>query len=137
MGIEERFDISLISALALKEKQLYQNDRSIIAVHGWFARRPGTLFRGLVLAEFSDEPLAETFFRANDFPGRVVADPFMGAAHRYILVLRFTELGSVLRVDGLSCPWSREVSTSPASRDRKRGHGKGWCGWPSGARVRC
>jgi hypothetical protein len=31
-----------------------------------------------VLAEFSDRPLAETFFRANDFPGRVVADPFMG-----------------------------------------------------------
>ena len=31
-----------------------------------------------MLAEFSDRPLAETFFRANDFPGRVVADPFMG-----------------------------------------------------------
>ena len=78
MGIEERFDISLIGALALREKQIQQNYRPIIAVHKWFARRPGTLFRGLVLAEFSDRPLAETFFRANDFPGRVVADPFMG-----------------------------------------------------------
>jgi putative DNA methylase len=78
MGIEERFDISLIGALALKEKQIQQNYRPIIAVHKWFARRPGTLFRGLVLAEFSERPLAETFFRANDFPGRVVADPFMG-----------------------------------------------------------
>ena len=47
-------------------------------MHKWFARRPGTLFRGLVLAEFSGRPLAETFSRANDFPGRVVADPFMG-----------------------------------------------------------
>jgi len=31
-----------------------------------------------VLAEFGHRPLAETFLRANDFPGRVVADPFMG-----------------------------------------------------------
>ena len=46
MGIEERFDISLIGALALREKQIQQNYRPIIAVHKWFARRPGTLFRG-------------------------------------------------------------------------------------------
>jgi hypothetical protein len=56
MGIEERFDISLVGALALREKQIQQNYRPIIAVHKWFARRPGTLFRGLVLAEFSDRP---------------------------------------------------------------------------------
>ena len=78
MGIEERFDISLIGALALKEKQIQQNYRPIIAVHKWFARHPGTLFRGLALADFSDQPEAGSFSRANDFPGRVVADPFMG-----------------------------------------------------------
>lgn len=78
MSIETRFDIPLIAALALKEKQIQQNYRPIIAVHKWFARRPGTLFRGLVLAEFGDRPLHESFFRANAFPGRVVADPFMG-----------------------------------------------------------
>jgi putative DNA methylase len=78
MSIEKRFDIPLIAAMALKEKQIQQNYRPIIAVHKWFARRPGTLFRGLVLAEFGDQPLTESFFQANDFPGRVVADPFMG-----------------------------------------------------------
>ena len=93
MGIEERFDISLIGALALREKQIQQNYRPIIAVHKWFARRPGTLFRGLVLAEFSDRPLAETFFRANDFPGRVVADPFTGGG---------TPLIGANRVSGLA-----------------------------------
>jgi adenine-specific DNA methylase len=62
MGIEERFDVSLVSALALKEKQIQQNYWPIIAVHKWFGRRPGTLFRGLVLAELGDRPLAETFF---------------------------------------------------------------------------
>jgi adenine-specific DNA methylase len=78
VSIEKHFDIPLIAAMALKEKQIQQNYRPIIAVHKWFARRPGTLFRGLVLSEFSDQPLEEAFFRANDFPGRVIADPFMG-----------------------------------------------------------
>ena len=78
MPIENTFDISLIASLALREKQIQQNYRPIIGVHKWFARRPGSLFRGLVLSEFSDEPLAETYFRANDFSGRVIADPFIG-----------------------------------------------------------
>ena len=78
MTIEKNFDVSMIAAMALKEKQIQQNYRPIIAVHKWFARRPGTLFRGLLLSEFSEDPLADSFFRANDFPGRLVADPFMG-----------------------------------------------------------
>jgi putative DNA methylase len=49
-----------------------------IAVDKWFARRPGTLFRGLILSEFGDRPLPEMFFECNDFPGLIVADPFMG-----------------------------------------------------------
>ncbi len=68
MSIETRFDVPLIANLALKEKQIQQNYRPIIAVHKWFARRPGTLFRGLVLSEFSNRPLSECFFEANDFP---------------------------------------------------------------------
>ena len=78
MSIENEYDIRLIASLALKEKQIQQNYRPIIAVHKWFARRPGTLFRGLILSEFGDRPLTEAFFKANNFAGRVVADPFMG-----------------------------------------------------------
>jgi putative DNA methylase len=78
VSIERRFDIPLVAALALKEKQIQQNYRPIIAVHKWFARRPGTLFRGLVLSEFGNRPLSESFFEANDFPEKTVADPFMG-----------------------------------------------------------
>ncbi len=40
MSIEKKFDISFISSLALREKQIQQNYRPIIAVHKWFARRP-------------------------------------------------------------------------------------------------
>lgn len=78
MSIETKFDIPLVAALALREKQIQQNYRPIIAVHKWFARRPGTLFRALTLAEFGDAPLADIYFQANDFQGRTVADPFMG-----------------------------------------------------------
>lgn len=78
MTIENNFDIPLIASMALKEKQIQQNYRPIIAVHKWFARRPGTLFRGLILSEFSDEPLSKTFFHANNFPHKTIADPFMG-----------------------------------------------------------
>lgn len=78
MTIEHAFDIPFVAALALKEKQIQQNYRPIIAVHKWFARRPGTLFRALALAEFGDRPLREIFYQANAFPGRQVADPFMG-----------------------------------------------------------
>lgn len=78
MSIEKKFDIPFIGALALKEKQIQQNYRPIIAVHKWFARRPGTLFRGLMLAEFGSRPISELFFQANDFPDVKIADPFMG-----------------------------------------------------------
>ena len=78
MTIEARFDIPFVAALALREKQIQQNYRPIIAVHKWFARRPGSLFRALTLAEFGEAPLSDLYFTGNDFPGRKVADPFMG-----------------------------------------------------------
>jgi len=76
--IEKDFDIPFIADLALREKQIQQNYRPIIAVHKWFARRPGTLFRGLLLSEFSEKPLRDVFYMANNLSGRHVADPFMG-----------------------------------------------------------
>lgn len=78
MGIEQRFDVAFVASLALREKQIQQNYRPYVAVHKWFARRPGSLFRGLILSEFVEEPLQQTYFRGHDLAGRVVADPFMG-----------------------------------------------------------
>ena len=37
--IEKSFDIPFISSLALREKQIQQGCRPIIAVRKWFARR--------------------------------------------------------------------------------------------------
>jgi len=76
--IEKEFDIPFIADMALREKQIQQNYRPIIAVHKWFARRPGTLFRGLLLSEFAKKPLQKVFYEPNDLSGFHIADPFMG-----------------------------------------------------------
>jgi adenine-specific DNA methylase len=79
MAIENRFDVSFIARLTAEEKQIQQNYRPVIGVHKWFARRPGALFRGLLLSEFAaDRPLPETFLASNELAGITVCDPFMG-----------------------------------------------------------
>jgi hypothetical protein len=79
MSVEQHFDVGFIARLTAEEKQIQQNYRPVIGVHKWFARRPGALFRGLLLAEFaSDRPLAEAYLRSNSLSNVTVADPFMG-----------------------------------------------------------
>jgi putative DNA methylase len=77
-GIERQFDIPFVAGLALREKQIQQNYRPVIAVHKWFARRPGTLFRALLISEFVEGSLRENFFQPQDLSGLSIADPFMG-----------------------------------------------------------
>jgi adenine-specific DNA methylase len=76
--IEYHFDIPFVALMALREKQIQQNYRPIIAVHKWFARRPGTLFRALLLSEFGERKLRDIYFKANNLSGIHVADPFIG-----------------------------------------------------------
>ena len=76
--IEENFDIPFIASLALREKQIQQNYRPVIAVHKWFARRPGTLFRGLLLSEFGSGSLRDSFYMPHNLKGLKIGDPFMG-----------------------------------------------------------
>ena len=78
MAIESNFDVSYVAELALREKQIQQNYRPIIAVHKWFARRPGTLFRSLLLSEYTPLPLAKSFYESHNLAGLKVLDPFMG-----------------------------------------------------------
>jgi hypothetical protein len=76
--IEHNFDATFATTLALREKQIQQNYRPLIGIHKWFARRPGTLFRSLLLAEFNgSEPLSSSYWRAHRLSG-IIADPFMG-----------------------------------------------------------
>jgi adenine-specific DNA methylase len=78
VSLEQHFDVAFATALALKEKQIQQNYRPIIGIHKWFARRPGTIFRNLLLAEFNGhESLDTSYWRTHQLRG-VIADPFMG-----------------------------------------------------------
>jgi adenine-specific DNA methylase len=76
--LEDRFDACFVGALASKEKQIQQSYRPVIGIHKWFARRPGAVFRNLLLAEFNcEESLHKDYWSAHEFQG-VIADPFMG-----------------------------------------------------------
>ena len=77
--IEHDFDVPFVAQLAQREKQIQQSYRPVIGVHKWFARRPGTLFRALLLAEFAqDGPLAARFYQSWNLGPLVIGDPFMG-----------------------------------------------------------
>ncbi len=75
--LERRFDAAFTSRLALREKQVQQSYRPTIGIHKWFARRPGSVFRSLLLGEFADAPIAEAYWQSHCLSG-VIADPFMG-----------------------------------------------------------
>jgi putative DNA methylase len=91
--IEERFEIPFVAELALREKQIQQNYRPVIAVHKWFARRPGTLFRSLLLSEFCDVDLPQAFFTSQNLSNLRIADPFMGGG---IPLLEANRVGSAV-----------------------------------------
>lgn len=78
MSIEKRFDVPFVARMALREKQIQQAYRPIIGVHKWFARRPGTVFRALLLSEFVEGPLEHNYYAGHNLSHLVVADPFMG-----------------------------------------------------------
>jgi hypothetical protein len=75
--LERNYQEGFVARLAAREKQIQQHYRPVISVHKWFARRPGSLFRALALAEFVDGPVSKTYPRGHDIGG-VCLDPFMG-----------------------------------------------------------
>ncbi|MGE3671521.1 MAG: DNA methylase [Polyangiaceae bacterium] len=76
-SLESRFDASFATQVALREKQIQQTYRPIIGIHKWFARRPGTMFRSLLLSEYVNQDLSQSFWKPHRLRG-VIADPFMG-----------------------------------------------------------
>ena len=76
--IERHFQIPFVARMALAEKQIQQNYRPLISVHKWFARRPGTLFRALLLSELGEAPVSQTYFKKHNFSDKHIFDPFMG-----------------------------------------------------------
>jgi putative DNA methylase len=93
----DRFPFEFLSRLGERESWRKEVHRPIYHVHKWWAKRLGSVFRGILLGcafpEGADLP--GEFYRSHSFAGASVFDPFMGSgttvgeAHK----LGFTALG--------------------------------------------
>ncbi|MGH3262332.1 MAG: hypothetical protein ACRDNS_10075, partial [Trebonia sp.] len=77
MSVERNYNETFVARLASAEKQMQQHYRPVISVHKWFARRPGSLFRALALAELVEGRVDRTYGESHELTG-VCLDPFMG-----------------------------------------------------------
>ena len=75
------FPFEFISTLAQRESWRKEIHRPIYHIHKWWAKRLGSVFRGLVLGcqLGEDEDLTDTFYRSQEFSDFSVFDPFMGS----------------------------------------------------------
>ena len=91
------FAFEFLSQLGERESWRKEVHRPVYHVHKWWAKRLGTVFRGILLGCTLDEDaiLSQRFYQRHAFSGLTVFDPFMGSgttvgeAHK----LGFTALG--------------------------------------------
>jgi len=75
------FSFEFLSQIGERESWRKEVHRPIYHVHKWWAKRLGTVFRGILLGctlEPNDD-LQEEFYRQHDFSRFTVFDPFMGS----------------------------------------------------------
>ena len=79
--IEDSFPFSRLSLVAERESWRKEVHRPVYYLHKWWARRLGSVFRGIVLGACLDESedFWEHFYGKNTFDDVVVFDPFMGS----------------------------------------------------------
>ncbi len=93
----DAFPFEFLSRLAERESWRKEVHRPIYHVHKWWAKRLGSVFRGILLGTAlpQEANLAAAFYETHDFTRATVFDPFMGSgttigeAHK----LGFTALG--------------------------------------------
>jgi len=79
--IERDFPFAHLSLVAERESWRKEVYRPVYYLHKWWARRLGSVFRGILLGACLDESedFWERFYGRNVFDGTVVFDPFMGS----------------------------------------------------------
>ena len=93
----DAFPFEFLSRLAERESWRKEIHRPIYHVHKWWAKRLGSVFRGILLGTMLPEAadLAAEFYKVHRFASETVFDPFMGSgttvgeAHK----LGFTAIG--------------------------------------------
>lgn len=81
-------DLSVMARVEAHRKNIY---RPPYYIHKWWARRTGSVFRGIALDMLlpEGEDVMDAYYRAHDFSDVVVLDPFMGGG---------TTIGETLRL---------------------------------------
>lgn len=77
----DRFPFEFLSQLAERESWRKEIHRPIYHVHKWWAKRLGSVFRGILLGTILPEErdLRKEFYKTHDFADVTVFDPFMGS----------------------------------------------------------
>jgi adenine-specific DNA methylase len=76
--LERGIPLIWVNRLARFETWNKHNYRPPNYIHKWWARRPGTVFRTILLGIFGNDNLQELYYNGGRFD-KVVYDPFMGA----------------------------------------------------------
>ena len=77
----DKFDFEFLSRLAERESWRKEIHRPIYYLHKWWAKRLGSVFRGILLGGLlpEKENLPDNFYSSLSFPNTSVFDPFMGS----------------------------------------------------------
>lgn len=99
---DDSFPFEFLSQLAERESWRKEIHRPIYHVHKWWAKRLGSVFRGILLgAVLEDEDLRRAFYDQRSFQRISVFDPFMGSgttlgeAHKLGLVALGRDINQV------------------------------------------
>ena len=79
--IEKDFPIGFLSQLAEQESWRKEVYRPVYYIHKWWAKRLGSVFRGIILAACTKEGsgIQENFYKSINFSNITIFDPFMGS----------------------------------------------------------
>ena len=79
--IEKDFPFARLSLVAERESWRKEVYRPVYYLHKWWARRLGSVFRGIVLGACLDdsEDFWNRYYNKNAFDGTILFDPFMGS----------------------------------------------------------
>lgn len=79
--IENGFPFEQLSIIAEQESWRKEVNRPAAYIHKWWARRLGSVFRGLIIGGFEKEgaDFFSRFYGSTSYRGKVILDPFMGS----------------------------------------------------------
>lgn len=79
--IEKDFPIGILSKLAEQESWRKEVYRPVYYLHKWWAKRLGSIFRGIILGACEEEDInfLDAYYACSDFSQIKLFDPFMGS----------------------------------------------------------